>query len=134
MESLIILFIVLVNHYVNSSKVQQIPLNRNHLNKKMDGHRLFSKSVPNLSYCVYDCMVTTRCQSFNFYRDSNVCEFNYATSTTAPESIVPSLRERILFSDISVWPKVGLMSISNMTHDCIPSIISYKVSVEIMLV
>ena len=64
-----------------------------------------AKKVPTYSVCVYECMVTTDCQSFNYYMDERLCVFHVENSSTAPQCLFEATG-RIRYSDISIWPKV----------------------------
>ena len=89
---------------------EQIRLNPNHVNSKMVNHVIESKKVSSISVCVHDCMVLVDCQSFNYGMDNNMCDLNSANSETAPGDFV--CMNRKMFSDIKVWPKVRVISLS----------------------
>ena len=83
---------------------QPVPLDSQYFNKKMEGYVIESKTVVSYSACVYECLVTTDCLSYNFYPDENWCEMNSKNSSMSPESIVAATG-KVRYSDISVWPK-----------------------------
>ena len=83
----------------------QVGFNPSHYNKVLEGQVLDAKKVPTYSVCVYECMVTTDCQSFNYYMDECLCVFHAENSSTAPQCLFGATG-RIRYSDISIWPKV----------------------------
>ena len=88
----------------------QSNFNPANFNQKMEGHVIESKEVPSLSKCIYDCMLTTDCLSYNFYMEKSWCEMNSENSSTSPESLVP-ITEWIQYSDINVWPQVSVKNL-----------------------
>ena len=83
----------------------QVRFNPSHYNKILEGEVLEAKKVPTYSVCVYECIVTTDCHSFNYYMDDRLCVFRSDNSSTAPQCIF-NATERVRYSDISIWPKV----------------------------
>ena len=83
----------------------QVRFNPSHYNKVLEGQVMEAKKVPTYSVCVYECMVTTDCQSFNYYMDERLCVFHAENSSTDPQCLFEATG-RIRYSDISIWPKV----------------------------
>ena len=83
----------------------QVRFNPSHYNKILEGEVMEAKKVPTYSVCVYECMVTTDCQSFNYYMDDRLCVFHSDNSSTSPQCIF-NATGRVRYSDISIWPKV----------------------------
>ena len=81
-----------------------------HLNKVLEGQVLEAKKVPTFFVCVYKCMVTTDCLSFNYYMDNQLCVFHSENSSTTPQCLFEATG-RIRYSDISIWPKVSILSL-----------------------
>ena len=77
-----------------------------HLNKVLEGQVLEAKKVPTFSVCIYECMVTTDCLSFNYFMDERLCVFHSENSSTTPQCLFEATG-RIGYSDISIWPKVS---------------------------
>ena len=119
MKALVIVRWLLFHMFFWHGIAEQVLLNREHFNKKMVGQTIFSLSGLSLSACIYGCMVWVDCQSFNFDRNTNICDFNNADSSTALESLKLATSGRVLYSDISVWPQVWLYVYNYrwLTHD-----------------
>ena len=83
----------------------QVHFNPSHYNKVRVGQVLEAKKVPTFSVCVYECMVTTDCQSLNYFMDERLCVFHSENSSSAPQRLFEATG-RSRYSDISIWPKV----------------------------
>ena len=86
----------------------KIPFNRDHFGKKMNGHLV--KAIPvlpvnGLTMCVYECLVTPKCFSLNYYPDSALCELNSEDSVTSSGSFV-DYEGHVTYTDIAAWPTV----------------------------
>lgn len=74
------------------------------------GHRLNRKliqSFTELSFldCVFECMVTPLCKSFNYFKGANFSEVNYRNKTTA-ETVDSA---GWVYSKKGHWPKVNML-------------------------
>ena len=78
---------------------QAVPFDIHYINKKMEGYVIESRKAVSYHACVYECMVTTDCLSYNFYPDKNWCEMNSKNSSMSPESIVAATG-KVRYSDI----------------------------------
>ena len=72
----------------------------------MNGHLVKEMQVNGLTMCVYECLVTPKCLSLNFYPDSALCELNSEDSVTSSSSLV-AYDGHVTYTDIAVWPTVG---------------------------
>ena len=85
-----------------------VTLNPLHFNKVLEGSVLDAKKVPTFSVCIYECLVTTGCQSFNFYMNEGVCVFHSENSSTAPQCLSEATG-KVHYSDVSIWPEVNIL-------------------------
>ena len=81
----------------------QVPLSSMHF--YMKGHVIEEKRVSGLSKCVYDCMVTTDCLSFNFEINTNWCQLNSVDVVIGTEGLTTT-SDQMFFSNIRDWPTV----------------------------
>lgn len=87
------------------AQTTKVVFNRNHFGKKMLGHLVNALSVNSLTRCVYECLVTAKCLSLNYYQDKTLCELNSEDSMTAPDSLL-EYEGNVKYTDISAWPTV----------------------------
>ena len=99
--------IFLINFLCSSCEAcSQISLTAVHY--YMKGHVIEENRVSGISKCVYDCMVTTDCLSFNFEINTNWCQLNSAESMTSSDGLTATF-DQMVFSNIRDWPTVGTL-------------------------
>ena len=74
----------------------------------MNGHLVKVMQVNGLTRCVYECLVTPKCLSLNFYPDLALCELNSEDSVTSSSSLV-DYDGHVTYTDIAVWPTVKIL-------------------------
>ena len=72
----------------------------------MKGNVIEEKRVSGLFKCVFDCLVTADCLSFNFETNSNWCQMNSADSMMGSEWLTAT-SDQMFHSDIRDWPAVS---------------------------
>lgn len=95
----------LICYGVTAGQLTKVNFNPQFLGKKLEGHVIKSMPVNGLFMCLYECMVTAKCMSVNFYPPHVTCELNSENYETSSESLVP-YSGRVLYTEINIWPKV----------------------------
>ena len=100
-ESCVIFLLGYLSTYCEACS--QVPLSSMHF--YMKGHVIEERRVSGLSKCVYNCMVTTDCLSFNFEINTNWCQLNSADVVIGTEELTTT-SDQMFFSNIRDWPTV----------------------------
>ena len=75
-------------------------------NAKLEGHVFLRVEVAGAYWCARRCLQQHRCQSFNFYPGSDVCQLNEASAENHESQMMSA--EGVVYYDRDVIPEVIL--------------------------